>query len=91
MIVVHDRWTELLICSNCGMLGSAHLSRHEKRTYDFNVETVPAGFKVVRLEFGDTFYCEACNRPADIKWPVVCAMPMIPSTITTSLPVPVRI
>jgi hypothetical protein len=53
------------------MSGSARLSRPEKRTYDFNVEAVPAGFKVVRAEFGKAFYCEACNRPADTQWPVV--------------------
>ena len=53
MIIAHDKWTELLTCSNCGMSGSARLSRPEKRAYDFNVETVPAGFKVVRVEFGE--------------------------------------
>ena len=68
MIIAHDKWTELLTCSNCGMSGSACLSRPEKRAYDFNVEAVPAGFKVVRVEFGEAFYCEACNRPADTQW-----------------------
>jgi hypothetical protein len=53
------------------MSGSARLSRPEKRAYDFKVEAVPAGFKVVRVEFGEAFYCEACNRPADTQWPVV--------------------
>jgi hypothetical protein len=62
-----DQWTELLTCSNCGMSGSARLSKPETRAYDFSVEAVPAGFKVVRLEFGETFYCEACNRPANTK------------------------
>jgi hypothetical protein len=71
MIIAHDKCTELLTCSNCGMSGSALLSRPEKRAYDFNVEAVPAGFKVVRVEFVEVFYCEACNRPADTHWPVV--------------------
>jgi hypothetical protein len=72
VIIAHDTWTELLTCSNCGMSGSARLSRPEKRAYDFKVEAVPAGFKVVRVEFGgEAFYCEACNRPADAQWPVV--------------------
>ena len=70
MIIAHDKWTELLTCSNCGMSGSAR-SRPEKRAYDFNVEAVPVGFKVVRVEFGEAFYCVACNRPADTHWPVV--------------------
>jgi hypothetical protein len=55
------------------MSGPAHLSRPEKRPYDFNVEALPAGFKVVRVEFGETFYCEACNQPADTHWPVVAS------------------
>jgi hypothetical protein len=50
------------------MSGPAHLSRPEKRAYDFNVEAVPAGFKVVRVEFGEVFYCEACDRPADTQF-----------------------
>jgi uncharacterized protein YbaR (Trm112 family) len=62
-----NQWTELLACPNCGMSGSARLSRPEKRAHDFNVEAIPAGFKVVRLEFGDTFYCKACNQAADAK------------------------
>ena len=61
------QWIELLTCSNCGMSGSARLSQPKKRAYDFSVEAIPAGFKVVRLEFGDAFYCEACNRPADTR------------------------
>jgi hypothetical protein len=66
-MITHDNWTELLTCSNCGMSGSAHLSQPEKRAYDFSVEAIPAGFKVVRLEFGETFYCEACNQPAHTR------------------------
>jgi hypothetical protein len=70
-MIVSNRWTELLTCSNCGISGSAHLSRPEKRAYDFDVETIPVGFKVVRLEYGDTLYCEACNRLADTKMPAL--------------------
>ena len=73
MIIAHDKWTELLTCSNCGMSGSARLSRPEKRAYDFKVEAVPAGFKVVPVEFGEAFYCEACNLPADTQWPVAAS------------------
>jgi hypothetical protein len=66
-MIARDQWSELLTCSNCGMLGSARLSRPEKRAYDFRVEAIPAGFKVVRLEFGEAFYCEACNHLADTR------------------------
>jgi hypothetical protein len=55
------------------MSGSARLSRPEKRVYDCKVEAVPAGFKVVRVEFGEAFYCEACNLPADTQWPVAAS------------------
>ena len=64
-MIASDQWAELLTCSNCGMSGSARLSQPEKRAYEFTVEAIPAGFKVVRLEFGKVFYCEGCNQPAD--------------------------
>jgi hypothetical protein len=66
-MIASDQWTELLTCSNCGMSGSARLSQPEKRAYDFSVEAVPAGFKVVRMDFGEIFFCEACNRAADTR------------------------
>ena len=66
-MITSNQWTELLTCSNCGMSGSTRLSRPEKRSYDFSVEAIPAGFKVVRLEFGKTFYCESCNQPVDTR------------------------
>jgi hypothetical protein len=62
-----DPWTESLACSNCGRSGSARLSQPKKRSFDFTVEAISAGFKIVRLEFGQVFYCEACNRPAEAK------------------------
>jgi hypothetical protein len=62
-----DRWTELLMCSNCGMSGPARLSQPKKRPFDFSVEAIPTGFKIVRLEFGEIFFCESCNRPADTR------------------------
>jgi hypothetical protein len=62
-----DQWIELLSCSNCGMSGAARLSRPDERVYDFSVEAIPAGFKVVRMEFCKTFFCAACNRPADTR------------------------
>jgi hypothetical protein len=67
VIANSDRWIELLTCSNCGMSGSARLSRPEKRAYDFSVDAIPPGFKIVRVEFGKTFFCEACNQPADTR------------------------
>jgi len=32
--------------------GASRLSQPEDRVFDFNVDAIPPGFKVVRLEFG---------------------------------------
>ena len=31
------------------------------------MEAIASGFKVVRLEFGETFYCKGCNQLADTR------------------------
>ena len=62
-----DPWTESLACSNCGLSGSVLLSQPKNRAFDFSVEAISAGFKTVRSEFGQVFYCKACNRPAETK------------------------
>jgi hypothetical protein len=62
-----NQWTELLTCSNCRNSGLARLSQSEKGAFDFSVEAIPSGFKVVRMEFGETFYCEACDQPAHTR------------------------
>jgi hypothetical protein len=49
--------------------GAVHLSQPEGRVYDFNVEAVPAGFKVVRMAYGETFSCKACDRLAITNYP----------------------
>jgi hypothetical protein len=63
------KWTELLTCPDCGQSGPVHLSQPEGRVYDFSVEGVPAGFKVVRTEYGETFFCSACDRHAISNYP----------------------
>ena len=82
-MIASNRWTELLTCSNCGMSGSARLSRLEKRAHDFSMEAIPAAFKIVRLEFGETF-CRACNCPADTKQPALFAGSVAIQTIGKS-------
>src|ERR1700751_4008421 len=62
-----DQWTELLACSRCGLSGRARLSQPENQPFDFSVEAIPPGFKVVRLEFGKVFYCEVCNQPVNTR------------------------
>jgi hypothetical protein len=44
--------------------GASRLSQPENRVFDFNVDAIPPGFKVVRVEFGETV------RPAiDLRIP----------------------
>lgn len=62
-----NKWAELLKCPNCGRSGSAQLSQPQGRVYDISVEAVPAGFKVVSTAYGETFFCEACDREADMS------------------------
>jgi hypothetical protein len=54
-------------CQNCGQSGPAHLSQPEGRVYDFSVEAVPAGFKVARTEYGETFCCTKQGTKAPVK------------------------
>jgi hypothetical protein len=63
------QWTELLTCPNCGQSGPVNLSQPEGRVYDFSVEAIPAGFKVVRTEYGEIFFCKACDCQAVTNCP----------------------
>jgi hypothetical protein len=62
-MTVSEHWTEVLRCPDCALTGVAVLSQPKGSDSVF-VETLPAGFKAVTSKYGDTFYCEACNRPA---------------------------
>jgi hypothetical protein len=64
-----NRWTEVVTCRHCGRAGPVRLSQPDGWTYDFDVEAIPAGFKVVRTEYGGTFFCSACDRPAIASCP----------------------
>jgi hypothetical protein len=61
---VLEKWTELLRCPHCTLTGTADLAQEGKGI----VKTVrlPVGFKTVPSEYGDTFYCKACNLPVRI-------------------------
>jgi hypothetical protein len=62
-----NQWNELLACSSCGQSGQVQLSQPKNRSFEFSVEAIPPGFKVVHLRFGETFYCGICNQPADTR------------------------
>jgi hypothetical protein len=57
-----EKWTEVLRCPYCAVTGVADLVQRGSGI----VQTLrlPAGFKAVATEYGDTFYCKACNRLA---------------------------
>ena len=60
-MTVRDRWTERLICRNCGNAGSAQLSAMDRFSWDARIDGVSDGFKAIKLEHGSDFYCSACN------------------------------
>jgi hypothetical protein len=53
--IAHNQLIELLTRPNCSGSGTVHLSQPEGRVYDVSVEAVSAGFKVIRVEFGEGF------------------------------------
>jgi hypothetical protein len=59
-MAVFEHWTEVLRCPNCGLTGVANLSQGAAIVID----TISEGFRAVSSEYGDTFLCEGCNRPA---------------------------
>jgi hypothetical protein len=59
-----DKWTETLRCPNCALTGVALLSQPKGPSFEITVDHLPAGFEVVTSQYGDTFYCKACNRAA---------------------------
>jgi hypothetical protein len=61
-MAVSDPWTEILGCPECALAGVASLSQPEDAA-EARV-SIPDGFKRVTIEFGDTFFCVACDRPA---------------------------
>jgi len=61
-----ENWTEVLRCPACALTGVASLSQ-SKDNSALVIDSLPAGFKAVSSQYGDTFYCKACNRPASTR------------------------
>ncbi len=61
-MIVSEGWTEILRCSSCAVTGVACLS--QEGTGSIRINELPTGFKAVSTEYGDTFFCESCSRPA---------------------------
>jgi hypothetical protein len=60
-MIVRDRWTECLTCSNCGNVGSARFSATDRFSWDARIDGVSDGFTALKLEHGNDFYCSVCN------------------------------
>ena len=58
------RWTEVLRCPDCALTGVATLCQAQDARFGTSIEHLPPGFTLVSTEYGDTFYCVACDRPA---------------------------
>jgi hypothetical protein len=61
-MTVSDQWTEILRCRNCALTGVASLSQSGSGAV--LIKILPAGFKAASSQYGDTFYCEGCDRTA---------------------------
>jgi hypothetical protein len=64
-MLVRDRWVENLRCPQCGKTGQAELSTADGKSWVVQVDSIPAGFKVVQSENSSNFYCVFCNRAVE--------------------------
>jgi hypothetical protein len=64
VMAAFEHWTEILICPNCGLTGVANLSEPKHVGTASSVDHITEGFRAVSSPYGDTFYCESCDRAA---------------------------
>jgi hypothetical protein len=64
IMAAFEHWTEVLRCPNCGLTGLANLSQPEHAGAGIVIDAMSEGFKAISSQYGDTFFCEGCNRPA---------------------------
>jgi hypothetical protein len=57
-------WTEILRCATCGLTGVACLAQSNNLAAIVVINKMPNGFIAIASEYGDTFFCEVCNRAA---------------------------
>src|SRR5437667_9485297 len=57
---------QTLRCPNCRKTGEARLSATDEYSWDVQVDSIPEGFKVIRLENGlPNFLCVLCDIAAE--------------------------
>jgi hypothetical protein len=62
--MARDCWVEVLRCPKCGKMGDAKLSAEDEYSWDFQVDGIPEGFKLVHLN-EDYFFCASCDIPVE--------------------------
>src|SRR4051794_21279842 len=50
LLMTRDCWVELLRCPRCGKTGEAQISAKDQLSWNFRVDTIPHGFKVIRID-----------------------------------------
>jgi hypothetical protein len=63
--MARDCWVEVLRCPECGKMGESKLSAADGRSWEFHVDHVPHGFKVIQTRDGSCFFCTSCDTPAE--------------------------
>jgi uncharacterized protein YbaR (Trm112 family) len=63
--MARDRWVEVLRCPDCRRTGKAQLSVDDEYSWEFQVDSLPTGFKVCEPMMGGTFYCISCGIPVE--------------------------
>jgi Zn finger protein HypA/HybF involved in hydrogenase expression len=64
VMAAFEHWTEILRCPNCGLTGVANLSEPSLVGTAIVIDNISEGFKAISSQYGDTFYCEGCDRAA---------------------------
>jgi uncharacterized Zn finger protein len=64
IMAAFECWTEVLRCPNCGLTGVANLSQPKHVDAVIVIDTMSEGFKPISSQYGDTYFCEGCNRAA---------------------------
>jgi hypothetical protein len=66
--MARDHWVEVLRCPHCGKSGPANLSAEDKLSWNFQVDDIPEGFKVIRLDNDGRYFfcfCASCDEPVE--------------------------
>jgi hypothetical protein len=63
--MARDHWVEYLRCPRCRKTGVALASTEDDLSWTVQIDSVPAGFKVIRSGDVSNFYCSTCERPVE--------------------------